>query len=211
MELPSKRLEQITFNTRPRIEEHILFVIGKSTNGEHSSHRLQTNNNQFEIVVTFLTGYNGFFNITNKINKFLFTVSINDDDFNQLSNPQGAYEIESLNKGIKRNFIKEGFFQESNYPFTIKPILSTLGSIMELSSNITGSQIVFTPDDSMKDLLEFKPKQIHEECKLSDYPVDILSFDNIFIHTDIAQIMIFRDKLSEIIHNFTTHVDPGYK
>ena len=31
MELPSKLLEQIAFNTRPKIEEHMLIVRGKST------------------------------------------------------------------------------------------------------------------------------------------------------------------------------------
>ena len=32
---------------------------------------------------------------------------------------------------------------------------------MEISSNITGSQIAFTPDDSIRDISELKPKIIH--------------------------------------------------
>ena len=52
---------------------------------------------------------------------------------------------------------------------------------------------------------------LQEEYNLSDYPVDILSFDNIFLECDIAQGMIFRGKRSGIIHNFTMDVDPGYK
>ena len=43
------------------------------------------------------------------------------------------------------------------------------------------------------------------------YPVHILSFDNIFIETDIAQGMIFNGRRSGIIHKFTMDVDPGYK
>ena len=35
MELPSKLLEQIAFNTRPKIEEHMLIVMDKSINEEH--------------------------------------------------------------------------------------------------------------------------------------------------------------------------------
>ena len=46
---------------------------------------------------------------------------------------------------------------------------------------------------------------------LSDNPVDILSFDNIFIWCNIAQEMIFKGKRSGIIHIFTMDVDPGYK
>ena len=61
----------------------------------------------------------------------------------------------------------------------------------------------------MKDLLGFKPKIIQEEYNLSDYSVDILSFDNIFLECDIALAMIFRGKRSELIHNFTMDVDPG--
>ena len=63
----------------------------------------------------------------------------------------------------------------------------------------------------MRDLLGFKPKINHEEYNLSDYPVDILSIDNVFLECDIAQGIIFRGKRSGIIHNFTMDVDPGYK
>ena len=65
MEIPSKLLEQIAFNTRPKIEEHLLIVMGKSTHEEHLSQPLQTNIKQFKIAITFLSGYNGIFNVTN--------------------------------------------------------------------------------------------------------------------------------------------------
>ena len=55
MELPSKILEQIAFNTRSKIEEHMLIVTDKSTPEKHLSQPLQTNNKQFKIAVTFLT------------------------------------------------------------------------------------------------------------------------------------------------------------
>ena len=53
MELPSKILEQIPFNTRSRIEEHILIVMDKSIHEEHLSQPLQTNNKLFKLAVTF--------------------------------------------------------------------------------------------------------------------------------------------------------------
>ena len=55
MELSSKLLEQRAFNTRPKIEEHMLIIMDKSTHEEQLSQPLQTNNKQFEIAVTFLT------------------------------------------------------------------------------------------------------------------------------------------------------------
>ena len=71
MEIPSKLLEQIAYSTRSRIEEHKLIVMGKSSHEEHLSQPLQTSNKQFKIAVTFLTGYNGIFNVTTKITNFI--------------------------------------------------------------------------------------------------------------------------------------------
>ena len=104
MELPSKLLEQIAYNTRPKIEEHMLIVMNKSTHEEDLIQPLQTNNEQYKKAVTFLTGYNGIFNVTNENKKFCFLKSITDkESFNQITIPPGAYEIESL-KNEKKDY-----------------------------------------------------------------------------------------------------------
>ena len=72
-------------------------------------------------------------------------------------------------------------------------------------------QISFVQDDTLRDLLGFKPKVIHEKYTLSDHPVDILSFDKIFRECDVAQGKIFKGRISGSIHNWTKNVDPGYK
>ena len=210
MELPSKILEQIAFNTRSRIEEHILIIMDKSTHQEHLSQPLQTNNKQFKIAITFLSAYNGIFNVANSNNKFYFTKSITDDDhYIMITIPSGAYEIESLNDEIKRIIIDDKHFTSENYPFKIQPNLSTLGSIVEIPNQ--ESAISFRADDSIGSLLGFNKRTIYEEYNLSDNPVDIISFDNIFIASDIARGMIFRGKRSGIIFNFVMDVDPGYR
>ena len=209
MELPSKLLGQIAFNTRPKIEEHMLIVMDKNTHEEHLFQPLQTNNKQFKKIVTFLTGYNGIFNVTTENNTFYFLKSITDDDHIQITIPPGAYEFESLNNEIKRIIIDQEHYTETNYPFSIKPNFSTLGSIIEISTQ--GPLLTFAPDNSMGDLLGFNKTTIFEEYNLSPNPVDISSFDNIFLECNIAKGMIFRGKRSGIIHNFTMDVDPGYK
>ena len=109
MELPSKTLEQIAFITRPEIEEHMLIVTDKSTHGEHLSQQLQINNKQYRIAITFLTGYIGIFNVTNSSKKFCFAKSISyKDGFIQITIPQGASELESLNDEIRRIIFNEG-------------------------------------------------------------------------------------------------------
>ena len=46
---------------------------------------------------------------------------------------------------------------------------------------------------------------------LSPNPVDILSFDNIFLESDIAKGMIYKQKRSGRNDNWTMTVNPGYK
>ena len=209
MELPRKLLEQIAYNTRPKIEEHMLVVINKSIHEEHLSQPLQTNNKQFKIAVTFLTGHNGIFNVTDKNNKFYLLKSITDDEHIRITIPPGAYEIESLDSEIKRIIIDENHYTEENYPFSIKPNFSTLGSIIMISSQ--GPVITFVPDDSIRQLLGFNKTTKYEEYNLSQNPVDILSFDDIFLEFDFAQGIIFKGRKSNIIHNWTMTVDPGCK
>ena len=72
MELPGKFLEQIAFNTRPKIEKHMLITMDKSTIEEHLPQPLQTNNKQFKKAVNFLTGYNGIFKVIYSNNHFFF-------------------------------------------------------------------------------------------------------------------------------------------
>ena len=126
----------------------------------------------FEKAVTFLTGYNGMFNVSIANKKFYFTKSITDDDFAQITIPTGTYEPESIYDEVKRINIQERYFTESKSLFTIEPNFSFLGSIVEIS--LPRSQIALKPNDSIRDLLGFKPVVLHEEDILSEYPVDIL-------------------------------------
>ena len=61
MQVLSKLLEQIEFNRGPKIEEHMLIVIVKSTHEARLCQPLETKNRQFDLGITFPTGYNGSF------------------------------------------------------------------------------------------------------------------------------------------------------
>ena len=152
MELPNNVSEQIAFNTRYKIEEHMFFVMDKSTHKKHLSQPLRTIIKQFHLAVTLLTDYNGIFKVTDKNIEFCFTTRINDDDFNVITIPKGAYELESSNDQTKRIIIKEAYFTEENYQFIIKLIFSTLDTIIEIEANFIRSQINFLPGDSMRTL-----------------------------------------------------------
>ena len=80
-------------------------------------------------------------------------------------------------------------FYEENNPFTIKPILSTLGSILEFFRRETLNN--FIPDVSIQDFLGSNPDTLRKKLRLTRNPVDILSFDKIFLEFDIPQGIIF--------------------
>ena len=141
-----------------------------------------------------------------KKNKFYFKKQFIEEEFNQITIPPGAYKLESLNEELEGIVIDKVYYSEIDYPFTIKPNFSTLGSINQIQPQ--GPIIGFVVDDTIGNLLGFKDTILWEEYNLSPNPVDILSFDNIFIHTDIARGMIFKGKISGIIHNFIMDVDP---
>ena len=114
-----------------------------------------------------------------------------------------------MNDEIKRIINEKGHYTDTNYPFKIIPNFSTLGSIVEILK--PRPMISFVFDDSIGGLLGFNEILIWGKYNLSDNPVDILSFDNIFIECNIAQGMIFKGNRSGINHNFSMDVDPGYK
>ena len=114
-----------------------------------------------------------------------------------------------MNNEIKRITIDKGHYTEDEYPFMIKPNFGTLGSSFEKSPPEPTISFVF--DDSFRDFLKFSETILYKEYNISPNPVDILSFDKIFLECDVAQGIIFKGKRSGNIHNFSMDVDPDYK
>ena len=69
----------------------------------------------------------------------------------------------------------------------------------------------FLFNDSIGKHLGLSETILYKEYNIWPDLVDILSIDNIFIHTDKAQGIIFKSKRSGITQNLTMDVDPGYK
>ena len=114
-----------------------------------------------------------------------------------------------MNNEIKRTIIDEDHYTKDEYPFTIKPKFSTLGSIIENEPQGPMSGFVF--NDNIGNLLELNETILYKEYNISPNSVEKLSFDYFFLERDIARGMIFRGKTSGIIHNFTMDVDLGCK
>ena len=72
LELPKEILKQLAINTITKTKEHMLTVMDKSTHEDNPSQPLQTKNKQFELAVTFSTGYDGIFNTASEKKEILF-------------------------------------------------------------------------------------------------------------------------------------------
>ena len=210
MELPSKLLEHNACKTRPKEEEHLLIAMDTLSIEKHKFHTLQPNQKQIKTAVTFWTGFNGIFDLTSTNTKFFCAKSNTDKyGFIWINNPPCADEIESLNREFEKSIIEAGLFTEDKYPITIKPNFSTFGSFKKFFRH--EPLISAVPDDSIRDTLGFDSWTIFEKSDLSPNPVDILSFEKIFLESDIVHGMIFKGKRSGMFQNFTMDVDPGYQ
>ena len=157
----------------------------KSTHEEHLSQPLQTNIKQFKRAVTFPSGYNGIFNVTISNNKFYFIKSITDEESHiQITISPGAYEIESLNDEIKRINIDEEHYTEVDYPFLIKPNFSTLGSIIEISTQ--GPVNTFVHDDGMAIYLDLIRQQYMKN--LIHYTIPLIFYHLIIFSSNVISL-----------------------
>ena len=182
----------------------------KSTHEEHLFQLLKPNKKQLKRAVTFLSAYNGIFNVTNLNTKLYSKKAFINRDFIQVTIRPGDYEIESLDNEIERVIVDEGHYTEATYQFKIKPnFFSTRGSIVEIIPQGPINGFVF--GDIIGNFLGFNGTIIWQENNLSHNPVDIFSFDKTFIDCDIAKGRFFKGKLSGTFHNFTMDVDLGYR
>ena len=77
--------------------------------------------------------------------------------------------------------------------------------------SLQGPLISFASVDIIRNLLGFNETIFYKEYIPSPNPVDIISFDDVFIGCDIARGRLFKGKRTGIFHNCTMDVDPGYK
>ena len=95
-----------------------------------------------------------------------------------------------MDNEIGRIIIDKGQYAEDEYPFMIKPSFSTLGSIIEIQPQ--RPIISFVINISNRNLLGSHETILYKEYNLSPNPVDVLSFDNIFLECDIAKGTFFK-------------------
>ena len=110
----------------------------------------------------------------------------------------GAKNLESLRGEITNPPFNEGYVSEEDYPFTIKPTYSILQGNIENWAWYRMKNQSCTRRYFLR-ILGCKPKVIHEESNISNYPVDILSFDNVFLEIKLPLGKIIKVKDLEFL------------
>ena len=122
--------------------------------------------NNLKSLLRFWLVSNGIFNVTNKNNTFIFLSVFTNAEWNVVTISWGALELESLKEENNRIINDEGYITEEDYRFTIKPNFSILWFILKIEPS-RGKQIRFVQDDTLRNLLGFKPTVTHGEYNLT--------------------------------------------
>jgi hypothetical protein len=174
---------------------------------------IQLFDGKYKLAITSLNVYNSVFNITTDNNNFKYSID-NGAVWKEIFLTPGAYEITEINNEVKRLMVANGHSSINpstfhDYYVHITPNFNTQKSIIQINEEYTA--IDFNTWNSIGKVLGFLPRVIMQPFNESDNKVNIISFDNIFIHCDIAQGMILNGKRSTIIHGFSFDVSPGFK
>ena len=70
-------------------------AIDNFTHEQHLSQTIQTSKKKFNETVTFRTGYTGIFNVTNENSEIIFRSAFEGAEYNVISIPPRAYEVEA--------------------------------------------------------------------------------------------------------------------
>ena len=89
----------------------------------------------------------------------------------------------------------------------MKPNNNTLRSTINCSANID-----FTPSDSIRELLGFRPDIfLANKTHHSDLPVKILKINSLRVQCNITTGSYINNQRDHTIHEFFPSVEPGYK
>ena len=151
---------------------------------------------QYEIALINANIWYSWFNIRRDNNTFRY---YDGSEWIDLRIPIGAYNIDDINKYIKRQLSDE----ES---ITIEPNFNTLRSELILKD---GYQVDFDIDNSIGSVLGFDKRAVATTTS-SDHLVDITSVHSILVHCDLVSESYINGRSGDVIYSFNPNKPPGY-
>lgn len=180
-------------------------------------HRLQ-HNRRYEAGLHYFTTSNYQTNILENNNKFYYVISGEVPTTKQItwSNhvitvEKGAYEIEALNNEIKRQLVERKHLTDlKDAAFNITLNLSIFKVAIQLDPKKI--RIDFTKNNTFKDLLGFRSKELNKVYNLADDTAQITTASSILLKCSIIQGSYHNGEESNILFSFPSYLVPiGYK
>jgi len=164
----------------------------------------------FEIALVNLETWYSFTNVTSSNNLFKYSVD-GGRNWKLITIETGSYELEAINDEIQRLMKANGDWDsDSNaYYITVSPNTSTLKSIIDVTNAYY--KIDFTIPNSLRTILGFDAKILSQGHNISDYIVNIIDFNSIFVNCDCITGSYVNGISSPVIYSFGPKVSPGYR
>jgi hypothetical protein len=162
-------------------------------------YKIDTSSGTWVLGLIGFEAYNTVPNIDKTNNLFYYYKSGN-PHLQKLKIPEGAYDIEDIERVIQERLPKEVTFTLTDNPNTQQ---------CTIHSNVT---IDFSHPNSLQKLLGFRDKQLKaDKTHTSEYPIQINRVNSIRVHCSVTTGSFENGRPSHIIYEFFPNVPPGYK
>ena len=162
----------------------------------------------YEAAFLSLETYNSIPNITDKNNKFVYSVN-NGETWKTITLEKDAYSLPQINSEIQRQMIINGDYDSTNNSFYVNISHSRLSAIVEITH--PNCQINFNVENSISTLLGFGNELLSVGYHKSPRIVDIMNINSVLINVDLIQDSFVNGVKGQAIHSFYPNVGPGYK
>jgi hypothetical protein len=163
---------------------------------------------KYEAAFLSLETYNSIPNITDKNNKFVYSID-NGANWKTLTLEKDAYEIAQINNEIQRQMIINDDYNSENNSFYINISHSRLSAVIEISH--PNYKVNFNVENSVGPTLGFEKEIVSFGYNKSSKIVDIMNINSILINVDFIHGSYVNGERRQAIHSFFPNVAPGYK
>jgi len=165
-------------------------------------------NKEYEAAFLSLETYNSIPNITDKNNKFVYSVD-NGVNWKTITLEKDAYEIAQINAEIHRQMIINNDYDIKNNLFFINISHSRLSAVVEITN--PNYKVNFDVENSIETTLGFEREILSVGYNKSSRIVDIMNVNSILVNVDFIHGSYVNGERRQAIHSFFPNVGPGYK
>jgi hypothetical protein len=213
-DLHLEKLNEITDSMSNKYSDYFVFYSKSSSFNIRFPEPIKLNpNRNYKIGLQYFTTSNYLINITEKNNKFYYSID-KGVNFITLTIEPGAYELKQISDEINRLMVKEKHYDSTTAPpkyyFNIGVNLSTFKSFIEITN--PSYEIDFTKDETFREILGFNSKKLKTGYNVSDNTVQIIKTSAILIKCDLVSGGYVNGIKQGILYSFPSMLVPvGYK